>query len=78
MSDTKNLDSTGLCRGLDYTRGRPTRCMSVSFNKHLSPRGDTFFLCERHEDMVMEALDAGGRAVNGLVFGGSNITGVKG
>ncbi len=72
-----NISKMGLCRGLDYLKGRPTRCLATAFNKHMTPKGEEYFLCERHEDMALEAMAVGGRTLNSLIFGGQSITGVR-
>ena len=72
-----NVDRLGLCRGMDYPKGRPLRCMGPAGNKHMSPTGEEFFLCDRHEDIVMDALDGKSRVVNQIVLGGRRLTGVK-
>jgi len=70
----------GLCRGTKWhkKRRRPERCLAQAKNKHMTPDGHVYFLCNDCEEQVMFLLDdRQRRAVNQVIFGGARTTGVK-
>jgi hypothetical protein len=74
-----NIDKMGLCRGSywDGNTHRKERCLRHAENKHMTPKGIEYFLCDDCESLVMEALDAREfHLVNRFIEGGRRTTGL--
>lgn len=74
-----HIDQLSLCRGSywDGNTHRKERCMQPARNKHMTPKGHEWFLCDACESIMLAGIKAGERRlVNQFIEGGRRTTGL--